>query len=88
METTATEMFEALGWERHEDSNCIEWGYSYDFTRQYEQGKLITFYKVQKWSREEPSYETQVLGRHFDMNIDLPLHRAITQQLIELGAKL
>jgi hypothetical protein len=76
----AQQMFESLGWVKQEDAYNIEYGYDFDFTRQYERGKVITFSKI--GSR---SYETAALGRHYDMFIDVALHQAITQQMKELG---
>ena len=74
---TAEEMFEALGYKYFRQTPYGSLIYrEYDFDT--ELGLEITFHYDKTW-------EVESLNRHFDCDISINLHKAITQQMKELG---
>lgn len=79
---TARELFEELGWEQKVTDAGKYWE-NIEYGKNYDQGacrgKAITFYK------ESKCFQCDCQDRHYDMDIDIKLYRAITQQMKELG---
>ena len=74
---TALEMFEKLGYQYYRKTEYGSYIYqNYPFDR--ELGLRITFHY-------NGDYEIESLNRHFDCVVSVPLHKAITRQMKELG---